>query len=373
MPKLSWRLVLRVIALLALIASLIWLVVQPSFEPLIGLLSAIATLISLFFVDRGESSVALTSKGASLVQTLRPHKGWVYSIDWSPDGKFLAVASSNVIELWQATDEWKLLRILEGHSSYIYDVAWSPDGQMIASASDDETARIWLASDGKLIHILPEAEGHAVYKVAWHPYGYELLSVSQTKVQVWRIPDGDLLHTWRGRIEIKDTGEVEIKPYAYLKAVAWDPDAILLAIGGSASDTSQCSINVMCFDQGAPAAPVLPQYNHVRDLSYSPDGKIIAVASQDAVFLCRSFSGTLVHTLKGHTGEVYSVAWHPDGQTIATASEDTTVRVWNAASGKLMYTLKGHLRRVTCVAYRPDGTLLASGGVDKTVRLWQVC
>ena len=161
------------------------------------------TPASLFSIEKADSGPKLLSKETRLIQTIREHKGWVYSVDWSPNGKFMAVGSSNVVELWQVADEWKLLHILEGHSSYVYDVAWSPDGQLIASASDDENVCVWRADNGQLLHALPEGEGHAVYKVAWHPYGYQLVSVSQTKVQFWQVSDGQLVSTHRKQVKIK--------------------------------------------------------------------------------------------------------------------------------------------------------------------------
>ena len=47
-------------------------------------------------------------------------------------------------------------------------------------------------------------------------------------------------------------------------------------------------------------------------------------------------------TLKGHTGEVSSVAFAPDGKTLATGSWDQTVKVWDITTGKELATLKGH-------------------------------
>jgi WD40 repeat protein len=35
-----------------------------------------------------------------------------------------------------------------------------------------------------------------------------------------------------------------------------------------------------------------------------------------------------LHTLNEHSGYVYAVAWSPDGEMIASASDDATLWVW---------------------------------------------
>ena len=41
-----------------------------------------------------------------------------------------------------------------------------------------------------------------------------------------------------------------------------------------------------------------------------------------------------MHTLKGHKGSVYSVAFSPGGKRIASGSEDKLVKTWNTDTGK---------------------------------------
>ncbi len=76
-----------------------------------------------------------------------------------------------------------------------------------------------------------------------------------------------------------------------------------------------------------------------------------------------------------HIGGVYSCAYSPDGTLLATASDDGTARLWHVASRTVRAVLTGHIGPVSDCAFSPCTlvpSLLATASSDGTVRLWDV-
>ena len=82
--------------------------------------------------------------------------------------------------------------------------------------------------------------------------------------------------------------------------------------------------------------------------------------------------GSLLKTLRGHSGWVDSVAIRPDGRLLVSGSDDGTVKLWSLPDGALLKTLNGHSDQVWSVAISPDGRLLASGSSGRTIMLWSL-
>jgi WD40 repeat protein len=114
------------------------------------------------------------------------------------------------------------------------------------------------------------------------------------------------------------------------------------------------------------------------DRSFSPAAvappRIVAPIGGDQrdVGVWDARTGVRLGILRGHTDEVYAVAWSPDGSRIVTGGRDQVIRIWDADLYEEVARLQGHRSYVKALAFAPDGQTLYSAGGDHTVRLWGV-
>jgi len=151
-----------------------------------------------------------------------------------------------------------------------------------------------------------------------------------------------------------------------VKQIAYSPDRRLLAVASS--------LGAHLYDaQTLEEIWFLQTDVRVMSIAFSPNSETLALGSRDKVIQLWDISeGTLLRVLAGHTSYVTSVDFSPDGALLASGSWDDTVRLWRVSDGMLLSALEGHADIVTSVAFSPDGALIASGSNDDTVRLWKV-
>ena len=115
----------------------------------------------------------------------------------------------------------------------------------------------------------------------------------------------------------------------------------------------------------------------INEIQYSPDGKLLVVASGIGVWLYDVTTHQEAALLTDHTRGVNFLAFSPDGRTFASGSADGTIIL----SGPIIQLdrstgeekmLAGHTHRISSFAFSPDGKTLASDSRDGTIRLWDV-
>ena len=326
----------------------------------------------------------------------------VYSVAFSPDGNTLAAGSADdAVRLWDVSNPARpvlLGKPLTGAGGYIESVAFAPGGTILAAGSADKTVRLWDIAD--LAHPVPlggplTGPQDIVTSVAVSPNGQLLAAASQDdKVWLWKLgprgaePDGTL------------TGATD-----WVNAVAFSPDGTELAAG--TSDASVLVWNVaarsltatlpdpqpvtsLAWDGPRQLAagdadgtvsiwqvppPVLQAGSPAYDAAFSPDGKLLAVSSQDSLQLW-SAAGRDRLAAKPVPGTfVNAVEFAPHGDVLAATYGDGMFQLWHAAGTlvPLGQPVRASASGMTeTVAFSPNGQLAATGGDDGTLRLWLV-
>jgi len=112
------------------------------------------------------------------VHDLSAHQKEIYTIKWSPTGPgtnnpnmnlVLASASfDSTVRLWDV-ERGTSVHTLTRHKEPVYSVAFSPDGKFLASGSFDKCVHIWSTQSGCLVHSYKGTGG--IFEVCWNSKG----------------------------------------------------------------------------------------------------------------------------------------------------------------------------------------------------------
>jgi len=245
--------------------------------------------------------------------TLKGHLSAVYTIDYSPDGtRIVSGSRDRTIKIWDAINEGPPIMTLDNHTNYVYSTKYNYDGTRLVSGARDDTIKMWNTLDGgQLIYTIQlDAD---VRSVDFNHDGSHIVSLSRNLVQVW--------------------------------------DA----------------------EKGSPIMTLNEHTEPIRMVTYSPDGTLIASASEDNTIKIwdATNEGPAKLTLEGHLGDVTSIDFNPSGDRLVSCSSDSTIKTWDPINGgKAIKTIDGHTNDIYSVVYNNDGSMIASGGWDNNLNIW---
>ncbi|MFD0250032.1 trypsin-like peptidase domain-containing protein [Streptomyces sp. NPDC127113] len=293
-------------------------------------------------------------------------------IEFSPDGKTLAVTLSNflsrdrekaAVQLWDVGEK-RRTAMLKGHASQVTSLVFSPDGATLAAGVSDTTVRLWGVREHRLLATLT-GHSNSVFALAFSPDGQTLASGGVDRsVRLWDVRERTALVVLNSH-----TGSVD--------ALAFSPDGTTLASGSADATARLWDMRI-----GRPRATIAGQDGSVSTTVvsspqsvYSPDGKMLAVGDNSgSVRLYDARTRRTLGRLTGHRSKVASLRFSPNGKFVAASSHDSSlVMLWDAHTHRRLATLEGHHRPVQSVVFSPDArTLATSSFIDGTTRLWSV-
>lgn len=145
-------------------------------------------------------------------------------------------------------------------------------------------------------------------------------------------------------------------------SVTYSPD------GRSLASASNREVKAWDAADGKPRFTYQVKGSNVYGLAYSPDGRRIAVSASKQVYLLDATTGQEVQTFPPTGHYIFRIAFSPDGKLLTAATGTNTnnvpgeVCLLEADTGKNARTLRGHGDAAFSVAYSADGSLLASVG-----------
>lgn len=277
-------------------------------------------------------------------------------------------------------DQW--LKAVDGRTSaHSFGVATSPNGRAVAVASTDGAVRVWDGITGRLLYTLA-GKGDEVWAVAYAPDGRTLAAGERGGVvRLWDPETGGVIKA----IDAKSAGDGRVHP----AGLAFAPDARWLAtsLRRNRSEGGPMWGEVVLLDvkSGTRTRGLSPEKSHMGGSSvcFTPGGRAVGFVARGVASFVEPENGREVAAFVAQEGRgvAGTLAVSPDGKTVAAqvlwssrggngVPDRQEVVVWDYATRERVAALSGHTDSIIALTFLPESATLVSASWDGTIRFW---
>jgi WD40 repeat protein len=297
----------------------------------------------LAFLPGGRLVAGAAEVRASLPGDISPEGSALFVWDWKARHLLATVKASGVNDIAVTSDGRRIavagwdntIRILDGvtyaevtnytFTNMVQGVDFSPDGKLLAIRGQ-RCVYIWDVASNAAVQILPAFENKDE-KPAFSPDGRLLVfMLPDGKLGLWDVHECRFVDKLLNAADARLDGELGLDKGDYFTCRhAFSPNGKLLASGDWFG-------RVMVHDLEARTVRLIwEHFSYFTSVTFSPDGKTLASTSYDGIVkLWDPLTGKEVATCQGQESGVHSIAFAPDGDFLLSGGLDGCIRVWDA-------------------------------------------
>ncbi len=327
----------------------------------------------------------------------------VTDIDFSDNGRTLALAFDNGRAGLLDTQSKRITYELIGHESIISSIEFSDDERFLLTGSHDHKAIVW-NKRGEPIKKLIGHE-HAIFSASYIGQDYVLTAGEDDNMKLWNVESfaeksfdlkGDVTHLsyhpeggniiaccrrQKGFFNVIDLENHHIwkqwqplkrKSYkkGYFKSLFYSGDGeIVMGATNHLTSIVEESDTTVFVDLKSNKPHGIPSTSRI--LTVAKSGDYVAIA--DGVYnmiLLRKKSDKKFHKKILYPFEAHALVFDTTGTRLFAGYEDGNIIVWNIDSLTMTDTLTGHTGKITDLKLSSDEQFLISGSIDNGAILW---
>jgi WD40 repeat protein len=248
--------------------------------------------------------------------------GTSYTLDWSPDGKTLAVGSGLEITLL-SDDLNETIAVLKPEGGAL-GISWSPDQKQFATVNGLRSPTItlwdWGCENNQLRLKQQIHAGSDQYGVSWSPNGKMLATLGndrRTVIQIWDTS------TW------KEFHKFELEYTNPRRALNWSTDSTTIYDAGDVN--GQVILFGLNISNGVVDELAKTPMGQADVVAISPNATKIAVANSNGQVRIFDPSSPKLLIEFQSVNEPADMIWNPNGTTLAILDYKTTLQLWSVA------------------------------------------